>query len=271
MEYKHVNYTAYEGVENLSRFTDRTLIDYFKDKLSSCSKHISFIKNIFPKKKLNVLEVGSGSGKLLFRLEQEKMLKHGIGFELSTSRCSFSSKFSDYLKSRLVDIYNEDFLNNKLIEKFDIIIGIDVVINLIAAIDENYLDKFFTLALENLNNDGKIILESITLKREINSIKNSEKGIFYTWKRFLDSDPFKYGLDEMSFDSKKNIIWKKYFISRMNEREEMFVNALKPISKKDMILVAEKHFLQVEFHDFWQVNDDTSDQEFIAIFSKNNY
>jgi len=122
-----------------------------------------------------------------------------------------------------------------------------------------------------LNNDGKIILESITLKREINSIKNSEKGIFYTWKRFLDSDPFKYGLDEMSFDSKKNIIWKKYFISRMNEREEMFVNALKPISKKDMILVAEKHFLQVEFHDFWQVNDDTSDQEFIAIFSKNNY
>jgi cyclopropane fatty-acyl-phospholipid synthase-like methyltransferase len=162
----------------------------------------------------------------------------------------FFFKISNYLKSRLVDIYNEDFLNNKLVEKFDIIIGIDVVINLIAAIDENYLDKFFIVAHENLNKDGKIILESITLKREIYSIKKSENGIFYTWKRFQDSDPFKYGLDEMSFDSKKNIIWKKYFISRINEREETFVNVLKSISKKDMILVAEKHFLQVEFYDF---------------------
>ena len=63
-------------------------------------------------------------------------------------------------------------------------------------------------------------------------------AFFFTWKRFLDSDPFKYGLDEMSVDSKKNLIWKKYFIPRSNEKEEMFINALMPISKKGMILIA---------------------------------
>jgi hypothetical protein len=269
---KHVNYTAYEGVENLKRFTEKTLIDYYNDKLISCSKHISFIKNIFPKQKLKILEVGSGSGKLLFRLEQEKILELGIGFELSTSRCSFANRFSNYLHSNLVNIYNEDFLSNKSItEKFDIIIGIDVVINLIAAINKNYVDTFFTLAIEKLEKGGKIILESITLKREIDAIKKSENGIYYTWKRFLDSDPFKYGLDEMSLDTKKNLIWKKYFISRKNEKEEMFINALMPISKKGMQLIAEKYSLKVEFYDNWQVNDDTSDQEFIAVFSKNNH
>ncbi len=272
MKNKHVNYTAYEGVENLERFTEKTLIAYFNDKLTSCSKHISFIKKYFPNGKLNILEVGSGSGKLLFRLEQEKILKIGIGFELSASRCTFANRFSNYLNSSLVHIYNEDFLSNKTIpQKFDIIIGIDVVINLIAAINKKYVDSFFTLALNKLNKDGKIILESITLKREIDAIKKSENGIYYTWKRFLDSDPFKYGLDEMSLDTKKNLIWKKYFISSNNEKEEMFINALMPISKKGMQLIAEKYSLEVEFYDNWQVNDDTSDQEFIAVFSKNNH
>jgi SAM-dependent methyltransferase len=268
----HVNYTAYEGVENLERFSEKTLIDYFNDKLTSCSKHISFIKNFFPNRKLKILEVGSGSGKLLFRLEQEKILEIGIGFELSSSRCSFANRFSNYLNSSLVHIYNEDFLTNKTItQKFDIIIGIDVVINLIGAININYIDIFFSLALKKLNKRGKIILESITLKREIDAIKKSENAIYYTWKRFLDSDPFKYGLDEMSLDTKKNLIWKKYFISRNNEKEEKFVNALMPISKKGMLLIAKKYSLEVEFYDNWQDNDDTSDQEFIAVFSKINH
>ena len=268
MKNKHVNYTAYEGVENLNRFTEQTLIDYYNDKLTSCSKHISFIRNIFPNQKLKILEVGSGSGKLLFRLEQEKILEIGIGFELSTSRCSFANRFSIYLHSSLVNIYNEDFLSNKSItEKFDIIIGIDVVINLIAAINKNFVDTFFTLALKKLEKGGKIILESITLRREIAAIKKSENGIYYTWKRFNDSDPFKYGLDEMSLDSKKNLIWRKHFISRTNEKEETFINALMPISKKRMILIAKKYSLNVDFYDNWQVNDDTSDQEYIAVFS----
>lgn len=113
MKNKHVNLTAYEGVENLSRFTEHTLINYYNDKLNSCSKYIFFIKSIFPNQKLDVLEVGSGSGKLLFRLEQEEILKTGIGFELSASRCNFANKFSNYLNSSLVKIYNEDFLNYK--------------------------------------------------------------------------------------------------------------------------------------------------------------
>jgi hypothetical protein len=202
-------------------------------------------------------------------MEQEKMLELGIGFELSASRGAFAKKMSEFLKSEKVVIENDDFLNfDSNRNDFDLIIGIDVVINLIAAIDTNFIDRFFVLALENLSTDGKIILESITLNREIEFISKSENGIYYTWKRFLESDPFKYGLDEMSLDANSNLIWKKYFISRNQNLEETFTNYLCPIPKDMMSLFAKKYFLEVEFYDCWQIDDDTSDQEFIAVFQR---
>jgi hypothetical protein len=269
MKDAHVNYTAYEGVEKVERFSDQALIDYCNDKIFSCDKYVSFFKKKFINHKLNVLEVGSGSGKLLYRLEKENILSLGVGYELSNSRCSFAMKFSNYMNSNLVIIRNQDFLKSKSKdEKFDVIIGIDVVINLIAATDENFLDKFFIKAIEKLKDEGSIILESITLQREIDSIIKSENGIYYTWKKFLDSDPFKYGLDEMSIDSKKNIIWKKFFIPRNLGPEEYFTNLLKPLSKNDFSKIAEKYSLKAEFFDYWELNDDTSDQEFIVILKK---
>jgi len=73
---KSVNLNAYEGVESLSRFSDENFKHYCTEKLTSVEKHIHFIKKhvIQPRYQGRVLEIGSGNGTLLFRLEQEVLL-----------------------------------------------------------------------------------------------------------------------------------------------------------------------------------------------------
>jgi len=109
---KHFNLNAYEGVESLSRFSDEEFKHYCHDKLASVEKHIHFIKQhvIRPGYQGRVIEIGSGNGKLLFRLEQEGLLEKGIGYEVSQSRCFFAEKFKNHVNSKKVKIVNEDFL-----------------------------------------------------------------------------------------------------------------------------------------------------------------
>jgi SAM-dependent methyltransferase len=270
MSNKHVNLTAYEGVEKMERFSDASFQQYCADKLSSCSKHVAFVKKIFPDKhSLDVLEVGSGSGKLLFRLEKEGMLSSGTGFEPSGSRVAFAARFGAYVNSSRVQFRQEDVMTADLAGKqFDLIIGIDVVINLIGALSSAHLDAFFSMAIPRLKSGGCIILESITLEREIAAIRQSENGVFNTWKRFADSDPFKYGLDQMSLDAEGNLVWEKFFIERNSGREETFTNVLQPLGTSALQEAAQRHGLQVAFYNQWDTADDTSDEEFIAVFTK---
>ena len=109
---KNVNLNAYEGVESLSRFSDEDFKRYCTDKLASVEKHIHFIKKhvIHSGYQGRVLEIGSGNGKLLFRLEQEGLLEKGFGYEVSQSRCLFAEKFKNHVNSKKVEIVNENFL-----------------------------------------------------------------------------------------------------------------------------------------------------------------
>jgi SAM-dependent methyltransferase len=109
---KHINLNAYEGIESLSRFSDEEFKRYCNDKLASVEKHIHFIKKhvIHPGYQGRVLEIGSGNGKLLFRLEQEGLLEKGTGYELSQSRCRFAEKFKNHVNSKKVEFFNENFL-----------------------------------------------------------------------------------------------------------------------------------------------------------------
>ena len=63
----------YEGVEDLKRFNKKTFIKYCNEKIHSVDKHIVFLKKHVVNKdyKGRVIEIGSGNGKLLFRMEKE--------------------------------------------------------------------------------------------------------------------------------------------------------------------------------------------------------
>ena len=86
----HLNYKSYQKVENLRTFTSKSFKDYCDSKIKECSKHIFFLKKNIVNKQWNgkVCEIGSGNGKLLFRLDKEKLsffTQKQTGFHLSTS------------------------------------------------------------------------------------------------------------------------------------------------------------------------------------------
>lgn len=262
----HVNLTAYEGVENFERFSPNSFRKYCEDKLKSCDKHIAFLKANFPAKPLRVLEIGSGSGKLLLRMEHEGMLECGVGFEVSRSRCCFAREFLNYCQSKKVVIRNEDFIKSDLRSGvFDVVIGIDVVANLIGAISETHIKKMLTKCKSCLSPEGVIVLELMTCEREINFIRQSG-GMYRTWKRFDESDPFLFGLDEIVQDVRGNLVWNKEFIATDATRSS-FQNILKPFNRqaieKESIAVG----LVCRFFQSWAENDNTSDQEYVVILS----
>lgn len=263
----HINLTAYEGVESIERFSPEELKKYCDDKLKSCDKRIAFLKKHFSGKKLNVLEVGSGSGKLLFRLEKEGMLNYGLGLEVSKSRCTFARVFSEYCDSKVVDIKNEDFLSADFdASKFDLVIGIDVVTNLIGAIEPDLTSKMLIKAKSSIASQGSIVLELMTCEREINLIKQSQGGAYRTWKKFDDSDPFMYGLDEISIDVNGNVVWDKNFVSRDGSQSN-FKNILKPFSESQFSSELSALNMVGQYYSRWSGCDDTSDQEYIVIIN----
>ena len=85
---EHPNLSAYNDVENLTRFTDESFRNYCRSKLGECKDEVEFIRancigNDWSGK---ICEIGSGNSKLLYALEIEKLLEAGIGYETSPSR-----------------------------------------------------------------------------------------------------------------------------------------------------------------------------------------
>ena len=79
-----------------------------------------------------------------------------------------------------------------------------------------------------------------------------------TWKQFPDSDPFIFGLDELSENSGV-INWKKHFIPRNNSVDHEYF-------KHDLLPTGIDYFRKRGFQTFdqWMDGDDTTEQEHIA-------
>ena len=268
----HPNITAYQGVESLSRFNESSFLDYCRAKLKICDKHIDFIRSncMNGKAAIDVLEIGSGSGKLLFRLEQEGLLNYGVGYELSASRVAFSEKFAEFCKSKRVESINADFLDASIKRhSFDLIIGIDVVYNLIGGTDQTFEDVCLAKAASLLVPGGCLVLEIMTCSRELSFIANSEDRHYRPWKMFDETNPFQFGLDDMSIDHSGNLVWSKKFIDRKGEVSE-FTNVLRPYAEKDIQSLLLKHGFHSTIFQNWALDDDTSDQKFIVLARKEN-
>lgn len=267
----HLNLTSYEGVERLEQFSEETFASYCRAKLASCDKHVSFVRNHCMKSvgPLRICEVGSGSGKLLYRLEREGLLESGIGYEVSSSRCLFAKEFGRFCQSQNVTTLNENFLGASLPENsFDLIIGVDVVLNLIGAISPETTEFFLDKSMRALRAGGSLVLEVMTCARELEFVLKSPDGHYRTWKRFPDSDPFSIGLDQMSLTQDGNLLWEKSFIARTGGEGSPFVNELKPFDLDFFARYSLTKNFVVDFFPHWAELDDTADQEFVVLITK---
>ena len=259
----YLNNRSYRNVESLKNFNKNNLKKYYSSKLKSCDKHIGFIKKITNKNcKINICEIGSGNGKLLYRLEKEKMIINGVGFEISKSRCKFAEEFRKLINSKKVKIKNKNFINSKLKNKsFDLIIGTDIVFNLIVANSKKEEKKVLSLSKKYLKKGGAVVLEVSPFDKELSLLqgkKNYKKII-----KFNSPDPFKSCIQNYK-KIKNNLYIHKTFTDRTG-KSSFFSNIVSPIKKSYW-----KKFKDwnVKIYDYWNRKNDTDENEYIVVLKK---
>lgn len=265
----HPNISAYQNVENISSFDKKNFEDYCDSKLRECDKHVAFIKKqcIGENYTGKILEIGSGNGKLLYRLEQEGLVEQAIGYEFSASRAEFAKHFSTYVGSKKVTTVCADFVEENIEEdKYDIVIGVDIVPQLIAPLSDNTESVLFEKCKNILKPTGTVIFELLNFEKIMKMIELNA-GELRLWKEFEQYDPWQYGLDFLSLDE-KNIIWEKLFINRdRNIPDSGFKNILRQYTPSDIEIKLERAGFsgnQIHFFDCWEEAGDIPDNEYIV-------
>ncbi|XOV79277.1 MAG: SAM-dependent methyltransferase [Aestuariibacter sp.] len=269
MKYKHVNMSAYDEVECLDNFTESTFDSYCLDKLDSCGKHVHFIQNKVVNQckdwSGNVCEIGSGNSKLLYALENAKIVSKGVGIEISESRYRFAEKFKQYAGARRVQNICANIFDVELEEKFDVIIGVDIVAQLIAPISDGAQDKLFEWCKRHLKSGGTLLLELWDFEEEQKQLKHCG-GRLKQWESFPLPDPFEFCLADISLNDKKDIVWEKLFLKRDGTQRSNFTNVLRPFSRDKIVsILGASGFQKIEVFEFWQREDDTPRGEYIVV------
>ncbi len=78
-----------------------------------------------------------------------------------------------------------------------------------------------------------------------------EEGLFKTWSKFDESDPFSFVLESLEKNKNEFIVWNKYFIHKhksVNDNGNIMKNILKPYSLKEIkMLIKKAGFSEIQF------------------------
>ncbi len=265
------NLESYADVENLSRFTKESFEEYCKLKLETCKQDVEFIlKNVYQEKKLSVCEIGGGNGKLLYSLEKEGILEKGYNYEVSESRWKFAEKFKEWMHSEKVINKNQDILTvEDLNEKFDCIIAVDIVTQIITNLYDEAEEQYFTWINQHLKMGGTVFFELQSFTKEINYIIK-EKEAYKWWEEFPEDDPFQYGLYSLDLDQDENIVYKKLFYERKTGNIEGFKDVIKPYQENEIIEILYKYGMKGEIYHCYKEDGDLPKKLYLVLAKKIN-
>ncbi len=266
MKSKHSNLTAYETYEV---FLDNESEKKYRDsKIKSCDKHVRLLSKEFNKKKIKIIELGSGNSKLLINLYKKNLLHTGWGVEVSKSRYDFSQKWISDLNIDNIKNFNQDIINFdfKLVKNLDVCICVDLCFQFLEPVEKNSTNRILQNIYNSLKFGGKLILELDYCGYIISNLPYTSR----IWEEFPPQDPWKYSLWDCIFDETNKILnWKKTFISRDNkyEKTEIF---LKIFSKDEIsTLLSKVGFKNIRVYKDWTYSKfDCDSREFIIIAEK---
>ena len=263
------NLKSYDDVENLDRFTEQSFAEYCKLKLSTCREDVDFIKrNIYKGTKMNVCEIGGGNGKLLYSLEREGILNKGYNYEVSESRYRFAQKFGEWMNSSCVVNRNQNILEAENLEdKFDCIVAVDIVTQLITNLYDEAEEEYFSWISDHLNGGGYAYFELQNFAKEISYIKN-EKTPLRNWEEFPEDDPFQYGLYKLNLDKDGNIVYDKLFYERKSGKMVGFTDVIKPYAEEEILKILQKYGMQGEIHYYYKSPGDLLSKLYLVLARK---
>lgn len=268
-ETEHINLHAYDGVETLHRFSEESFYNYCHDKLQTCQKHIAFAKEVLQfQRRLNVLEFASGNSKLLYSMENNELLESGIGVEISKSRFEFAEKFKKKFGFHRVSNINDDVCNfYTKSNSFDLIVGVDVALNLIAPVIQERIKNLIDTFYRALSDDGVLLLELSSFDQYMKIL--DVMPTLNEWQEFSTSDPFSYCLSIITKKTSRSFMWEKKFISRLDNSESCFSHEIMIFKKKHIQdLLFKAGFTEVRFYDYYQTPGDCDQDEYIVAAKK---
>lgn len=197
---RNLNLSAYEGAESLSNFGTREEIDAYRNsRLLKYRSATDFLIKRSAHLPVSVFEVGSGSSALLYVLARGKVLKSGVGIELSRSRFEFAELWKSDDGYEAVTNYNRNFAAVELQRAaFDWCIVIDNTFTYLHPEDPEYPRQLLRQAFSALNEGGRVLLDFI------NYARRTPGTDYRDWTAFAALDPFSYGLYSHRIDSGVN-------------------------------------------------------------------
>jgi hypothetical protein len=239
----HVNLTAYDDVEDSANFSDTSRLAYYEKKLAASTTISDFLKHHCAEAHwpARVCELGAGNSNLLYRLEMDEMLSEGIGIEISPSRHAFAEAFKNHLGSTAVTNILGNFLDQKPLQQQDLILGVDIVFQMIPPLYPTAESDALTWIRESLSPGGYLALELRTFNDFKRQLQLEDDKILRTWESFPEPDPFEYVLAEISMTNEQYIYWDKLFLKRNSTDRSRFTNILKPYEPEHMTTLLSQH------------------------------
>ncbi len=257
------NLGSYDHVEYIQghHFSDKELRRYCDLKMSSAQENADFIEQqIYTGKTgLDICEIGGGNGKLLYCLEKRNLLKHGVNYEVSNSRCLLASRFADLLSCYRVENRNQNFLEDKTREdEFDCIIMVDIVLQIIVPLYDLAEEETFRWVAKALKKHGYLYLEIIDYSYLMKQIE--KEGVLRIWEEFPQADPFEYCLQKMSLDQDHNLVNEKCFIQRDSNARDYFKNVIHSYTPEQLEHILDKNGFSVTVYPCCRTSGEQQDE-----------
>lgn len=209
---------AYEGTESLDRFASAAeLHDYRRGQLEKTELELGFIRREVGQRKLRVLELGTGGGRLLIGLALAGMLQSGTGIELARSRVDFGRRWAADLGLSNVEFVVGDVLEPEtwLAGEFDLIVAISNLLGYLRPVRRDAPPEVIRRCYRSLAPDGCLLLEFYQLTERRRRILELSGNRLRTWMPLPRWDRFAYSLSDFAYDASSGVLHhEKTFIGR---------------------------------------------------------
>lgn len=197
-------YETYKNVEAPRNYkTQQERVQYIERlKKRTDETEMPFLRKHLPRHLDAILEIGSGSGRILHALVQEGVADTAVGIEISPSRVAFGKRWAR--ESGIKGVRHEvgDILRRAPAGNFDAALCMTSIFPFFDMLEKNGLEKMLRRAQNVLKPGGYLVLESVTFVHEI-ALCRAGGGSAQIWEEYAEGDPFRFNLVRYDWDEKK--------------------------------------------------------------------
>lgn len=204
---KNFAYETYRRVEADANYKTRADRKRYQNLLLERTRQteLPFLKKQFPRGLGSVLEVGSGSGRVLHALLMAGLASSAVGIEISPSRVRFGKKWAHELGILNVVHKTGDILGMELERSFDTVLCVTSIFPFFDMLKKSGLMKALRTMKNALSPGGTLVLESVTFNEQT-SLARAGGGVARVWEEYAKGDPFRFNLIEYVWDEKKRVL-----------------------------------------------------------------